>query len=195
MKKNKSLTIDWSGPFGWPKFEGDLPSIPEQPGVYLMTVKCKGGYLIYGAGITRRSIPLRFREHTRKYLDGVYNVLDPSAMQRGVRKVVWQGFWMGEERSPRKQAEFDRRRVKITIAVCRQLAGCRIFVANIGTKPRILERLEAGIMNKLDNQPTPFRDIPDQGMMLAPRWESEIPIAVNNKCSVILHGLPRVLEI
>lgn len=186
--------IEWLGPYGWPKFEGELPPIPEVPGVYLMAVEYQNGYLIYAAGITRRPIQKRIREHTREYMGGVYNVLDIAAMQAGVRKEVWHGFWM-KERPPEKLVEFQERKPEIQDAVQKQLAGFRIFAANIGTEPRVLERLEAAIMGNLYKQPSPFCDIPDQGMYLAPRRKSEIPIVMQNKCSVILHGLPACLEI
>jgi len=55
----------------------------------------------------------------------------------------------------------------ILVAARKQLAGFRIFTANIGTERRILERLEAAIMHALDKQPMPLCDIPDKGMMLA----------------------------
>ena len=77
----------------------------------------------------------------------------------------------------------------------RQLIGYRIFAANIETENRIPERLEAAIMESLYKQPMPLCDIPDRGMFLAPRWKSEIPIVVKNKCQFILYGLPDCLEI
>ena len=75
MRKNRT-EIEWHGPFGWPGFEGDLPSIPERPSVYLETVEYQNGYLIYAAGITRHPMPKRFRKHTSEYKHGIYNVLD-----------------------------------------------------------------------------------------------------------------------
>ena len=103
MRKNRTK-IEWDGPFGWPKFEGDLPSIPERPGVYLETVEYQNGYLIYAAGITRRPMPKRFREHTGEYMNGIYNVLDIVAMKAGFRKEVWHGFWMAKKRPREKLA-------------------------------------------------------------------------------------------
>ena len=181
--------IDWLGPFGWPMFEGKLKPVPKKPGVYLLTVEYQNGYLIYAAGVTRRPMPKRFREHTREYMNGIYNVLDIVAMQSGFRKEVWHGLWMGKH--PReKLAEYKERKPEIQKAVRDQLAGFRIFAADIGTAPRILERLEAAIMENLYKQPMPLCDVPDRGMMLAPRWESEIPIVLKNKCPVMLYGLP-----
>ncbi len=191
--EQETIAINWTGPYSWPKFEleNNLPSIPKHPGIYLQTVEYREGYLIHAAGLTRRSVPERFREHTGKYMSGDYNIFDIVAMQQGVRKEVWHGWgW-----TPEKRAEFEKQKPMIHIAVGRQLAGFRIFVADVGTQPRILERLEAAIMGNLYKQPAPFCDIPDKGMMLAPRWASENPIIVKNRCMVILHGLPSTLEI
>ena len=189
------IDVEWLGPYGWPKLEGDLPFVPEEPGVYLLTVEYQNGYLIYAAGITRRPMPKRFREHTREYMNGIYNVLDIVAMKAGFRKEVWHGFWMMKKRPRKKHAEYKKQQLQIQEAVRKQLAGFRIFAANIGTKPRILERLEAAIMENLYKQPMPLCDIPDRGMMLSPRRTSKIPIIVKSKCSVVLHGLPTCLEI
>ena len=188
-----TMEIVFTGPYCWPKLDIEriLPNVPTHPGIYLMTVDFKDGYLIYAAGITRRTIPKRLYEHTVKYMSGDYNVLEAESMQQGVRKVIWHGWgWTSE-----KRATFEKRKSSILDAVHNQLACFRIFVANIGTKPRILERLEASIMNNLYQHPPPLCDIPDRGMMLAPRWDSEKPIIAKTRCEATLHGLPNQLEI
>jgi hypothetical protein len=189
------LDIEWRGPSGWPKFGDKLPALPKTSGVYLWTVEYQNGYLIYAAGITRRPMLDRFREHNGEYMNGVYNVLDITAMKSGLRKEVWHGFWMSKKRSREKVAEYKKRQREIQDAVRKQLAGFRIFVANIGNKPRILERLEAAIMENLYRQPMPLCDVPDKGMMLAPRWKSENPIVVKNNCPALIFGLSTYLEI
>ncbi len=181
------------GPYSWPGYEHEngLPRIPRCSGVYLQTVEYQDGYLIYAAGITRRSLPIRFREHDRNYRNGEYNVLDIDEMQRGVRKEFWHGWgW-----TPEKRLEFQKQKPIILAAVRKQLAGFRIFVADIGTRPRLLERLEASIMSTLYSHRSPMCDVPARGMKLAPKWKSEKPIVVNNLCSAILHGIPSTLEI
>ena len=188
-----SIDVSWGGPYAWPGFEPEtrLPPLPRQPGVYLMAVEYLDGFLIYAAGITRRPFPTRFREHTLKYTSGDYTVLDIDAMRRGERVEVWHGWgW-----TPEKRAEFDKRKATILDAARRQLAGFRIFVANIGDQPRILERLEAAIMGWLYQQPSPLCDIPDRGMMLAPRRETEAAVVVRNSCAAAIHGLPARIEI
>ncbi len=198
----KATTIEarWDGPYSWPRFESDnnLRPIPQTPGVYLQTFEYQGGYLIYAAGLTRQPVPQRFQQHTRKYMNGEYNVLDIAAAQQGVRNRIWHGWTYARKH----REEFEERKSAILDAVRRQLAGFRIFVTDMGREPwvlerekRVLERMEASIMNNLYRQPSPICDIPDRGMHLAPRKDSENPIIVRNSCAAVLHGLPALLEI
>jgi len=140
-KKASSIEVAWAGPYGWPKFEkkNSLHHIPKIPGVYLQTFEYQDGYLIHNAGLTSRPVPVRLSEHTSKYMNGEYNVLDIAAIQRGVRKEVWHGW--GYARKHR--AEFEERKPIILDAVQKLLAGFRIFVADVGRGSRLLERLEA----------------------------------------------------
>ena len=187
------IEVTWDGPYGWPGFESDhnLHPIPQLPGVYLLTFAYQGGYLLYAAGLTRRPVSTRFREHTRKYMNGEYNVLDIAAAQEGVRKEIWRGW--GYARKHRE--EFEARKAIILDAVRKQLAGFRIFVTDMRQEPRALERVEASIMINLYQQQSPISNMPDRGMQLAPRWDSEKPIVVKNNCAAVLHGLPAFLEI
>jgi hypothetical protein len=107
-------------------------------------------------------------------------------MRRGLRAEAWRGWgW-----TPEKRAQFAERQTEIREAAKRHLAGFRVFVANVETSGRVLERLEAAIMNQLYHEASPLCDVPDPGMMLAPRRETEEPIAVWNVCGSTLHGLP-----
>jgi hypothetical protein len=182
------VKVTWLGPYSWPGFEeiNELSELPAFPGVYLLTVEYLSGYLIYAAGLTRRRFRDRFKEHTGKYLAGHYTVLDISDMQLGRRSEVWHGWgW-----TPEKRAQFAERQTEIREAADRQLAGFRVFVAKVETSGRVLERLEAAIMNQLYHEASPLCDVPDRGMMLAPKRETEEPIAVWNVCGSTLHGLP-----
>lgn len=187
------LAAVWEGPFSWPGFsvENGLPPIPRTPGLYLQTFEYEDGYLIYAAGITRRPIPIRFKEHTRKYMNGDYNVLDPCAAEKGMRKEIWHGW--GYAKAHRH--EFENRRPEIQAAAKEQLRQFRIFIAAIGTEERVLERAEASIMNTLACQDHPYCSITDKGMMLAPRWDHEIPVILRSQSRSKLHGLPADLEI
>ena len=192
---NKATTIDvtWEGPFSWPTFESEnnLPPIPKQQGVYLQTFEYQDGYLIYAAGITRRPVPARFREHTRKYMSGDYTILDVNSAQQGIRKEIWHGWEYAREH----RDEFEENQSVILEAVRKQLVGFRVFVADVGGAPRIHERMESSIMNNLYKPPPPICDFPDRGMQLSSRWDSEESVVINSKCSGVLHGLPELLEI
>ena len=183
----------WRGPCSWPTYEtrNGLPPAPKQPGLYLMTVAYRDGYLIYVAGLTRRTVARRLREHSRKYRSGDYTVLDVDALQRGERVEIWHGWGWTES----KRREFAARQTQIVQAAEQQLAGFRIFVADVGTAPRVLERLEAAVMNALYQQAAPLCGVPDRGMMLAPRRADETAILVSNRCDLLLYGLPSRLEI
>jgi len=185
--------ITWSGPFAWPSFENSnkLNSLPQTHGVYLQTFEYETGYLIYAAGITRRTIAARFKEHTKKYLDGDYNVLDVNAVKKGIRKEIWHGW----DYARKHRKEFQGKKARILRAVQKQLAAFCIFIAETSEKSRFPERLEAAIMNSLYKQIPPLCTIPDQGMFLAPRRDSEDPIVVRNICQHTLYGLSEFLEI
>jgi hypothetical protein len=117
----KAIRIFWSGPHTWPGFESQnrLPPLPKHSGIYLLTFLYQDGFLIYVAGLTRRPFRLRFAEHTREYLRGAYNVLDPVQAQNGVRFEIWQGW--GYWRAHRD--EFAARQSEVQVAVKRQLAA------------------------------------------------------------------------
>src|SRR5690242_666134 len=111
MDETTRIKAIWNGPYGWPGFESgsNLRPIPQIPGVYLQTFEYQGGYLICAAGLTRRSVPERLREHTDKYMNGEYNVLDIASAQNGVRKEIWHGW--GYARKHRE--EFEARKAII----------------------------------------------------------------------------------
>ena len=50
-------------------------------------------------------------------------------------------------------------------------------------------------MNCLYAAPALFCDVPDKGMMLAAKWDSEEAISVWNACGSKLHALPERLSI
>ena len=110
-----ALQITWNGPYAWPTFEGQtgLQSIPKLSGLYLQTFEYKSGYIIYAAGLTRRPVPSRFKEHTQKYMNGEYNVLDINAAQQGIRKEIWHGWGYAKKH----RDEFDERKLEILDAV------------------------------------------------------------------------------
>jgi hypothetical protein len=191
--KIEEVHVCWDGPYSWPSFEKEsrLRGLPRVPGVYLQTFEYLDGFLVYAAGLTRRPVLARFKEHTRQYMNGEYNVLDIDAANQGVRKEIWHGW--GYARDHRE--EFEQRKIEIQSAVRRQLSGFRVFVAQLDTEGRILERVEASIMNHLNKQPSPYCSIPDQGMMLAPRRKDENPLLMISRSVEKIHAMDQAIEI
>lgn len=196
-----TIEVTWRGPFAWPgkaKTNGlrglENCEYSSLCGVYLWTAEYKKGYLIYTAGYTERPFLTRFYEHTRAYSDGFFTVFDIEAMQSGLRKEIWHGFFT-KKRPPEKEKEFLRRKDEIEEAVENQLSKFRVFVAPLARETRVLKRFEAAIMNCLYSAPAPFSTIPDKGMSLSLRWETERPILVRNMSATKMYALPEEMEI
>jgi len=123
-------------------------------------------------------------------MNGDYNVLDTDAAENGKRKEIWHGW--GYARTHRE--EFAKNKSIILGSIEKQLSRFRIFTATPGNEPRTLERIEASIMKHLYCQLPPISEIPDTGMQLAGRRETEPIMIIKNKCGCLLHGLPEYLE-
>ena len=182
----------WQGPFAWNGYEhgNGLPPLPKLSGVYLFAVPYRNGYAVQGAGETKDTVA-RFKGHKRKFMCGEYTVLDIDALGRGIRKEVWHGWGWTEQ----KRIEYARRKPEIDQAAQKELAGLRIFVADVGLEQRIRQRLEAKVMDLLYQQSPPLCDLPDKGVFLARRRSPEKPITVTSISTVKLYGIPEKFEI
>jgi hypothetical protein len=189
-------TLHFAGPFSWCGVaEKNLFGSPEgrKAGVYLLTAESDAGYFIYSAGFTTRSFAERFWEHTKEYLSGNYTVLDAKALREGTRLVVWDGFWDARE-AWQRLGDFRARSGEILAHVHELLATFRLFLAPLSTERRVLERLEAAIMNALYGASGKIAELPDRGMRLLPRRQDETPLKVRVESSVVLCGLPATFE-
>lgn len=182
------LDITVGGPYGWPRFEGSLPPLPVVRGVYVVTFEHRDGFLPYSVGITRRPMRKRFLEHRRKYVSGDYNILEVDAAQQGTRSEVWRGWgW-----TPERRAAFDETKSDKVAKAERQMEATRIFTMNIGTSPRLPERIEGAITNHFYQIDT---SLFDRGMFRMPRWPTEDPIIAKFHCKSVLYNLPPELKI
>jgi hypothetical protein len=188
--------LDWQGPFILQGVQGNLlfdSPVAKQWGIYLFTVEYHNGYLIYFAGLTTRSFKQRCKEHIEAYRTGVYTIFDAKSFQQGKRVKVWHGFWF-RKRTDEMEDEFLARCQKIESATEELLLTFRIFLAPLETEKRILERLEAAIMNVLYSGVGAVSSLPDRGMALSPRRLNEKPFLAYSTATVCLHGLPESFE-
>jgi hypothetical protein len=194
----QALSICWRGPFFLHGDQGELvtkATIASRSGIYLFTVEYNGCYLIYAAGLTSRSFKIRFLEHMRDYRKGKYTLFDCADLQKGKRTEMWHGMWTKKStNTPEMRKSFHSRSVELLPACDKLLSTFRIFLAPLDVEKRILERLEAAIMNNLYSGEEPVCSIPDKGMFLAPRRKTEIPLIVDSVSSVSLLGLPKKFE-
>lgn len=189
--KIESRRVIWQGPFSWPGYaaESNIDEPPDLAGVYLWTFRYRGAYLIYAAGVTN-STRKRLRSHTAEYKKGRYTVLDVSAAEKGERCEIWHGWNYAKTH----QHEFVERREEILRAVGDHLLAFRIFVTQEHDK-RIRERLEAAIMQGVYCNKEPWSELADRGMYLSGRYNSEMPLLIQNYCEHKIYGLPESFEI
>lgn len=189
--KIKEEQIEWQGPFAWTGYEelNGLDKIPDIEGIYLWTFRYKDGYVVYSIGITN-STKKRFRKHTLEYNKGNYTVLDVKVAENGEREEVWHGWKYAKNH----QEEFNTRKKDILKAVDYQLESFRIFIASVADK-RLRERIEAALMHNIYYTKEPWAELADRGMFLTARFNSEIPVNINNVCSNKIYGLPKRIEV
>lgn len=193
LKDGNSIVTEnliWDGPFGWPKYEKDNKSkMPDVEGVYLFTFPYNNGYVLYSAGITN-STKKRLNTHTREYRKGNYNVLNVNSALQGEREEIWHGWQYAKEH----RDEFMLKKENILKEVENQLEAFRIFVSEV-KDVRKRERLEAAIMQNLYMSKEFYAELADRGMALRARYNSEMPISIDNHFSVKMYGIPQLLEI
>lgn len=187
-------TTLWKGPFAWPGFggPGQAEEIPDVSGVYLFTFEYLDGYILRSAGETD-STKRRFQDHRRKYVNGLYTVLDVAAGQKGERKEIWHG-WPRKAQEQEHRAQFQQYQDHIRKCVNDELRAYRLFAADIGDK-RKRQRVEAAIVMEAYRSKQPWADLIDGGMRLDGRWNNEIPISMSMRCESKIYGLPPLLEV
>jgi hypothetical protein len=183
--------VKWVGPFSWPKYEHltKLGSIPDVQGIYLLTFPYHEGFVLYCAGITN-STKRRLQDHTREYRKGNYTVLNVNHAIKGEREEIWHGW----EYAKAHRDEFENNKNDILQAAENQLLSFRVFIAEM-QDIRKRERMESAIMNHLYVSQEDWAELADRGMFLKGRYNSEMPIVINNICSSKIYGIPTTIEI
>lgn len=132
--------------------------------------------------------------HSRAHRDGFFTIFDVASLREGKREEIWHGHF-GKRLSSERLADFEDRREEIVSAAEEQIKGFRIFVGPLPKDRRLLARVESGVMDVLYSAPSPFSDVPDRGMSLSRRWDSEEAIRISNRCEHKLHAFPDQLVV
>jgi hypothetical protein len=158
----------------------------ELAGVYLWAVPTiPHGLVVDYVGETSASFYRRTKEHVIQILGGNYLLLDPDALLRGERQVVWPGLWRAGTRD--QLPTFLTRLEELAPVARRYLSLHKVMVAPLECEPRLQHRIEASIAAAVqDSQPRLVAtDIRYRGRRAD---EEPIPVAITADCHV--HGLP-----
>lgn len=151
--------------------------------------------MIYFAGLTTRPFKTRVKEHIKEYRKGTYTIFDTESLLNGKRVEIWHGMWFKKAtKTPEMMNKFILRSNELQPEIEKLLSTFRIFLAPLNVDKRALWRIEAAIMNNLYKANEPFKNIPDKGMHLSPRWKRETPFLVFNQSNIQFHGLQQCFE-
>jgi hypothetical protein len=191
--------LNWQGPFSLMHPDADscfdCPAISE-PGVYMFAFRYRDGYLIYGAGITvKRTFAQRLVEDRRHLFRGEWTILDAASAEHGKREELWHGTnWTGYN-SPERKAEGQRRAAEIETMARGMMRRMRVFLGPLPREQRLIERVEAGIMQRLYGSGAPCNQLPDIGMHLLPRRPNETIITIHSHAPAMFYCIPDKFDV
>ncbi|WKZ47191.1 MAG: hypothetical protein QY306_15360 [Anaerolineales bacterium] len=191
------LKVEFKGPFSWLGTDNTETifdaSDGKLPGIYLWTTKITDGELIYYVGLTTRSFSQRSKEHFKEHFSGFYHLCSPKEFSLGEKIHLWNGMYGST--SEKSLTKFVERYGELSSAIVELAKVYRFYIAPLSYERRILERIEGGLANHLYNQPGKVGEFQEKGVNYRPRWETEIPLNVEFRCSENLLGLPDSLDI
>jgi hypothetical protein len=182
-------SIHFHGPYPLCSAERDvLAGCPHArvAGVYLWAVPTsEHGLVVDYVGETSTSFYGRTKEHVIQTLGGNYLVLDPDAMLRGKREVVWAGLWRAGTRD--QLPAFFARLGDLAPIVRRYLLLHHVLVAPLAGDRRLRQRIEAAIAT------TVYESLPRlvaDDIRYRGRRANEEPIGVTITADCAVRGLP-----
>ena len=192
------LEVRWHGPYKFFGAKDDsvlTTSLSSQLGIYLWTIPFEDKYLTYYVGETGRSFAIRFMEHARDLLNGLYRIYDPDEFAEGRKTMVWGGMWKPGRKDPGTMLEFLNRYLEMSQFIYRYLGQFRFFLAPINVEKRIRQRIEAAIAKKLHQQTGLVGNFQDSDIRYLPRRAGEQPISVIIKFFEPVLGLSSELKV
>lgn len=182
--------LKWRGPFRWYGKDDDVlfgRQEVKRAGIYLWTIPFEKQYLTYYVGETGRSFAVRFTEHTREYLSGLYRLYDPPSFAKGTKVLLWEGMWKPGTRD--RMGEFLNQFSKLAPVIHELLRLFRIFIAPLDAESRIRQRIEAAVAHRLYQSPGLIGEFQDQDIRYSPRRSDEKPISIKMSLSEPILGL------
>lgn len=192
---NDVITLDWNGPYNWHGSDGKCLFERQEaklPGIYIWTIPYQDSYLTYYVGETKRSFAVRFEEHTKEYIAGIYPTYEPQLFLQGNKTMVWDGMW---EKSKRHlMGQFLSKHLLELAPITLEFLGLfQLFLITYDGEKRMLERIESAIAVHLYKQPGIVGSFQDKGIRYKPRSEGEEPINIEFKKPLPILGIPEEL--
>jgi hypothetical protein len=144
-------------------------------------------------GKTSDSFGVRFQQHIKDQLSGVYSIYDPQKLVEGKLTRRWNGmYWKAG--AWKRTADFLGNLEKHSKWNFELLNAYRIFLAPLGYEDRILERIEAAIVHCLRANKGIVSSMQDPKIRYRPKLKKEAPFNVRiiSPCSIL--GLPEELK-
>jgi len=186
-------SLHFHGPYPLCSSDSDaLSGCPEASmrGIYLWVVPTPAhGLVVDYVGETSSSFYRRTKEHIIQALGGNYLILDPDAMLRGERHVVWPGLWRAGTRD--QLPTFLTRLLELGPVARRYLLLHQVLVAPIVCDRRLRERIEAGIATAV-HESVPRLVASD--IRYRARRPNETPIDVSITADCAVRGLPSLVH-
>jgi hypothetical protein len=165
----------------------------EAPGVYIIGIPTKTGFLPYWAGYTQKKFSDRLFAHPKEFLIGSYDILDVHKMTQGKKELVWRGGYYWSRADPKDWRALSRF-VKNLPALASQLQALlralQVLLGAMTCERRLNERVEAAIMHALFNSSRDQRALYSKAMRLHPRRGDESPIPFSSRFPCTVRGLP-----
>lgn len=192
---NDAVSLEFSGPFKLYGAKGKLlfdQKVARLAGVYLWTVRFRGGFLINYVGETGNSFYRRMKDHMIQCLGGNYRICDAEQLLEGRKIILWNGMWRKGTRDLMPMF-VDEKYVELAPRIRDYLKVLDIFVAPFDTDKRTRRRIEGAIAFSLREQDDPIGSFISEDVRYSGRKQNETPIQVAITSSAKLLGLDHQL--
>lgn len=192
------ITLFFDGPYSYisSEFARNLYDCPisKGKGIYLWTVPVNGIEYIHYVGQTGRSFGIRFKEHFRDQISGLYNIYDPLKLQQGIIHKLWNGLSF-KGSSNRDIEEYLLKWNELVSYSKEYLKFSHLFFAPCDEDKRIRIRIESAIAVYLRSQSGIVANVFEPGVVYRPKLPEETPITCRITSSISFVCLPETLAV
>jgi hypothetical protein len=183
----ETIILAWKGPYS---FRVDAPDsvfvcpVSAASGVYAWVVPTPRGLLPLRIGGTGKPFWHRHYEHLESYSRGEYPIHRAASLAAGRRDPLYRG-----QLANRQDSAFQMRRLKLQADLDASLSLLAIFLAPLDVGIRIRQRVEAGIIRRLQARGQPESALLERHRLPCPPRLHEPAIRVRSEVEPRVPGL------